>query len=106
MIDIVDKAHIDKCLETDKLVVVMIKAKWCRLCNSMKQPFKRLVQSHGADYADYCMVDFNECKELCKDEFNVSKLPTFKIFKNGEEVFHDTGKAIKKLDQQMTLMGA
>ena len=36
MIEIEDKAHIESCLESDKLVVVMVKAKWCRLCASMK----------------------------------------------------------------------
>jgi len=106
MIDIEDKAHIEKCLETDKIVVVMIKAKWCRLCNSMKQPIARMVKKHGHDNAEYCLVDFNHCQEYCKGDLKISKLPTFKVFKNGEEVFHATGKATKALDEQMTLMGA
>jgi thiol:disulfide interchange protein len=67
MTEIVDKAQIDKTIsESDKIVVVMIKAKWCRLCNSMKQPIDRLVKKHGYDNAEYCLVDFNNCQDYCK----------------------------------------
>ena len=84
----------------------MIRAKWCRLCNSTKPLFNRVVKKHGAANADYCTVDFNHCKDLCKDVLHIDKLPTFKIYKNGEEVWHATGRATKQLDEQLTLVGA
>lgn len=84
--DIGSQDEFAEALKSDKLVVAMFKAKWCRSCKSMGMPFKKLVNKHGGDNIEYCFIDYNACTEVCKEQ-DVTSLPTFKFFKDGLEVF-------------------
>lgn len=68
---------------TNNKVVVQYSASWCGNCRIMKPKFKKLASENGA--ITFVLVDAENSPESRKLA-NVSNLPTFATFVNGELV--------------------
>lgn len=80
-------------LSSNQKVVVKYFADWCGSCRLFSPKFKRL--SNDEQFADIAFVDVNaETSPEARSLSNVTNLPFFAIYKNGELV--DTVAASKE----------
>lgn len=73
--------NLQSVLDSNETVVVQYSAGWCGNCRLMKPKFKRFAED--TENASFVIVDaekFAESRKLA----NVTNLPTFAAFKNGE----------------------
>ncbi|XP_065834878.1 thioredoxin 1-like [Oscarella lobularis] len=68
-----------------KLVIVDFYADWCGPCKRIAPVFEAMVQKEFEGKIDAYKVNADEVEEAV-DEYEVSGLPTFKFFKNGENI--------------------
>ncbi|CEG35665.1 thioredoxin [Plasmopara halstedii] len=69
--------------ETNKALVVDFWATWCKPCLEIAPFFEELCNRYPA--AVFARVDVDELEDVVED-FNVSSLPNFKVFKGGKIV--------------------
>lgn len=72
------------------VVLVEMYASWCPHCQAM-MPVVAEVKEKMAGKADVYQFDVDKFKELA-DELNVQSIPTFIIYKGGEEVWRQAGE--------------
>jgi len=77
------------------LVVVDFFAEWCGPCKKIKPTFVRFAEEF-AGKAFFAKVDVDDNGETAEAE-EISAMPTFKLYKNGEKVTDLTGADEKKL---------
>lgn len=73
--------NLQSVLDSNETVVVQYSAGWCGNCRLMKPKFKRFAED--TENVSFVIVDaekFTESRKLA----NVTNLPTFAAFKNGE----------------------
>ena len=72
----------------DKLVIVDYWAPWCGPCRMIAPALEALAEEHTE--AIVLKVNVDELSEISQNE-GVSGIPTFKAFKNGEELYKFSG---------------
>ena len=98
IIKITSKRHLQEVLKDNPTVVVDYWANWCGPCKVAK---KFLQESHQ-NYPDvvFAMVNIDEQREIAT-ESNVSKLPTFVLYKSQEPVIKREGGLDKSVLDQL-----
>ncbi|XP_035469327.2 thioredoxin [Scophthalmus maximus] len=83
----------------DKLVVVGFKATWCGPCKMIGPYYDQL--SESAEFSDvvFLLVDVDEAARDFAQSSEISAMPTFQFYKNGNMVDHFTGAIRDKLLQ-------
>lgn len=82
------KDNLDETLKSNPLLVVDFWATWCPPCRAMAPMFDKL----GAKHTDFLFakVDVDAQPEIA-EKYQVSSIPTFLFFKNGELVTQAIG---------------
>jgi thioredoxin 1 len=74
---------------TDKPVLVDFYADWCAPCRAMKPVLDNIKASMGDTVAIYKInVDKNQ---MLSERFQIRSIPTLLLFKNGEQVWRQSG---------------
>merc|ERR1712025_214867 len=91
-----DKADFDEQMKQagGKLVVVDFFAVWCGPCKMIAPKLEAM--DAEMDDVVFLKVDVDECDELAK-EHEISAMPTFIFFKNGEKVERFSGANEEKI---------
>jgi thioredoxin 1 len=91
-------------VQSNKLVVVDFSAKWCGPCKRMAPLVEQLAE-RLADKVTFVHVDADELSDVA-DRFNVTSLPTFWFFKDGEQVDDLTvqGASVSTLKESLRQM--
>lgn len=79
---------------TDKPVFLDFWAPWCNPCKGMN-PIVDELESEYQDQIKFIKVNIDKNTELA-DKLEVMKIPTFLLFKDGEQVDKMVGEAPKK----------
>lgn len=89
-------------LQTEKLVLVDFSAEWCGPCKMMKPVLEQL-KSWAGEKAAIVKIDIDK-NVRAATQYHVTVVPTFLLFKNGEQVWRHSGSVdlgtLKKLLQQ------
>src|SRR6056297_1746571 len=81
MLTELEKDNLQEVVDSEGTVIVQYSAGWCGNCRIMKPKFKKLAAENES--STFVMVDaekFPESRKLA----DVSNLPTFALFENGE----------------------
>ncbi|XP_077355619.1 thioredoxin b [Festucalex cinctus] len=80
----------------DKLIVVDFTAVWCGPCKMIGPVFE--AASKQSEYADviFLKVDVDKCDEITA-KFDISCMPTFHFYRNGERIELFSGANADKL---------
>lgn len=77
-------------IESAPLVLVEFYATWCPHCQRM-MPVVKQIKELLEGSADVYQFDIDQYQDLA-DSINVSSVPTFIIYKNGEEKWRESGE--------------
>jgi len=86
--------NFDELIQSSKPVPVHFYAEWCMPCKMML-PILLEVEEDMKDKAQFLKVDVDKEKELAK-RFRILSVPTLIIFKNGEQLWRQSGVMQKK----------
>jgi len=75
--------------QTPKIILICFTASWCGPCKKMK-PFLTELMHKYSKIALFYYVDVDKSSELT-EKFNVSKMPTFAIFKGNVPIITFSG---------------
>lgn len=84
--------NLSQVLKTSNKVIVQYGASWCGNCKITKPKFKHLAEEHTD--VEFIYVDAEMCPES-RAYADVSNLPTFASFKNGNIVAQQQGNKIE-----------
>ena len=70
-------------------VIVDFWASWCPPCRALAPTLEQLSQESGGDFK-VVKVDIDACQDLAA-QYNISSIPTIKVFKNGQVTNTATG---------------
>lgn len=93
---------LDQVVNENDLTVVQYSAGWCGNCRLIKPTFKRLGEEH--ENAAFVMVDAEKLPNS-RQLANVTNLPTFAAFRNGEfvgQVQTNKGDKLKSFIDEVT----
>ena len=82
-----DKHNIHSAIDSGKAVCSILSAKWCGPCKRITPDMNKLADENKT--IQFYYVDVDEWEEIAGEGdggFNVSQLPTFVFYKNGNEV--------------------
>ncbi|XP_078385336.1 thioredoxin-like isoform X1 [Cetorhinus maximus] len=71
-----------------KLVVIDFSATWCGPCQTIKPRFHELAEKNPS--VIFCEVDVDDAPDLA-EQCQISCMPTFHFYKDGERVFDFAG---------------
>lgn len=80
-------------LSKNETVLVDIGAPWCGPCKEMYPIIKEIEKENIFDHVIF--IDFDSNKDL-RDFYNIIKIPTFIIFRDGEQIFRHLGTLSKQ----------
>lgn len=80
-----------KTLQENNLVAVDFFATWCGPCKMFAPTFEKLSQDFNGKL-EFIKIDIDKNNEIA-DNYNVKSVPTFILFKNGNEVARKVGVA-------------
>lgn len=99
LVDVRTPEQFDDILATHSLVCVDFMALWCRKCKYLLPRMRKLAVAHPSVL--FCTVDVNSVAKLPK-RFEIAKMPTFILLRNGEIVQTLIGGASpEKVAQQL-----
>ncbi|KAK1174969.1 thioredoxin-like [Acipenser oxyrinchus oxyrinchus] len=81
-----------------KLVIVDFTATWCGPCKMISPIFELLAEEHKD--VVFLKVDVDEAQDVA-EMCNVSSMPTFQFFKNGQKVEEFSGANKEKLKETL-----
>lgn len=85
-------------LNASKPVVIDVYASWCPPCQQMAPIFEELEKEHSGKYA-FAKLNVDEAREI-SIQLEVSSVPTFVFFKNGQKQGAVTGSMSKEALQE------
>merc|ERR1739848_469396 len=94
MVEIFEQSKFDECLKDNEFVVVDFTALWCGPCRYIGPKFEGLAKKQaesgknlldGEQLVTFVKVDADEAEEI-KKSAEITCFPTFKYYKNGNEV--------------------
>lgn len=95
IIPILDKNDFNKVISSSEIpVFAKFFASWCGPCKTMT-PIVDDLSKKFENQVKFIQINIDICKDISQD-YNVMSIPTFIIFKNGEEV----GRSIGALDYE------
>ena len=80
-----DKTEWDNFKASAKLVVIDYTATWCPPCQMIKPKFEAMSAEEGFANVDFGKVDV-DANATAAAEAGIQCMPTFKFYKNGEEI--------------------
>eukprot|EP00629_Pelagomonadales_sp_RCC1024_P016640 CAMPEP_0119280606 /NCGR_PEP_ID=MMETSP1329-20130426/23048_1 /TAXON_ID=114041 /ORGANISM="Genus nov. species nov., Strain RCC1024" /LENGTH=151 /DNA_ID=CAMNT_0007281201 /DNA_START=156 /DNA_END=607 /DNA_ORIENTATION=+ len=86
-----------------RLLLCDFYATWCPPCRKAAPIYGRLSEQY--DKCDFIKLDVDECKGVARKE-EVSAMPTFKLYKNGEAVYTCTGFDVTTIKAKLEEFGA
>lgn len=78
-----EKNKFDDIIKSNNLVFVKFFATWCNPCKMMAPIVSKLSENFGNKFK-FIQIDIENCENLCRI-YSISSVPTFVVFKNGEE---------------------
>jgi len=79
----------------DKLVLIDFYATWCGSCKTIAPDLEKLAAAHSNVVV--LKVDVDEAEEVAQ-KYDVSAMPTFKLFHKGKEIDMVMGANLPKLE--------
>eukprot|EP01080_Neovahlkampfia_damariscottae_P003251 gene3251-5694_t len=90
------KSQLEKAGE--KYIIVDYWATWCGPCIKIAPLFEKLSNEH--ENVVFLKVDVDECDEI-SEEYGVTAMPTFQVFKNGSMIKEWKGANDTKLTEEV-----
>lgn len=90
-----DLAEFDELIGTAKKVIVDFTATWCGPCKMIGPIFVKLAETPGG--LTFIKVDVDAGSEI-SEKYDISAMPTFKVFQNGKEIDALVGASKDKLE--------
>lgn len=81
--------NFDELIKSDKLVLVDFYAEWCGPCKYM-MPILDSINSELSTKVSIVKIDIDKHSELA-DKYIIKMVPTFMLFKNGKNVWRESG---------------
>lgn len=81
--------NFDKLIQTSQLILVEFYTEWCGPCKMMKPRLLDVAERIG-DQVTIVNLDIDKEKELA-ERFRIQSVPTFIIFKNGKQLWRQSG---------------
>ncbi|MBU6997090.1 MAG: thioredoxin [Theionarchaea archaeon] len=97
--EITDRVFEKEVLSADVPVLVDFWASWCLPCKAIEETLKELEGEYRGK-VKICKLNVDRNK-FTAQKYNISGLPTFIFFKNGEPVFREVAAKSKKELQDM-----
>jgi len=99
MIEINDKAKFDAAIKNNKLVVVDFHATWVGPCKRIAPVLQRLSEDRKDVY--FFKVDVDQAEAIAQ-AYNITGMPTFLFFKDGQKVDELVGANEGQLKAKVT----
>lgn len=90
------KAFTSLLKETKKFVIVKYSATWCGPCRAIAPIFEMYATSPDNSSIVFVSVDVDEAADIA-EKYDISCMPTFQVFKNGEVIDSFSGSSKEKL---------
>ena len=87
------KGYFDSVIQETRPVVVDFHALWCSPCK-MQSPILKEVAAELGDKVRVIKIDVDQNNEIA-GRYNVQSVPTLIIFKNGKQIWRQSGVATK-----------
>lgn len=98
IVHITSPQHFQQVLQSSRIVVVDFWADWCAPCKAIAPFYEKLAeQLSRPNIITFTKVDTDAQKDITQT-YNVTAMPTFKIFKQGRETKSIRGANAKELD--------
>eukprot|EP01123_Difflugia_compressa_P002067 TRINITY_DN1278_c1_g1_i1.p1 TRINITY_DN1278_c1_g1~~TRINITY_DN1278_c1_g1_i1.p1 ORF type:complete len:113 (+),score=18.33 TRINITY_DN1278_c1_g1_i1:30-341(+) len=91
----------DEIIKSNTLVVCDFTASWCGPCRKIAPDFEQLAKQHP--FIKFLKIDIDENAPLAT-RFDISSVPTFYFFKNGERVDEMKGANSELLQQKVSTL--
>merc|ERR1711907_299020 len=95
IIEITDEAQFKELVNGDKPVLVDFFAVWCGPCKRIAPGLAELAQKYPN--VAFAKVDVDDQEDIAQ-EYEVSAMPTFLLFKGGEKVDSVVGASLEKVE--------
>ena len=87
------KANFDSVIQDSRPIIVDFHALWCSPCK-MQSPILKELAAELGDKVRVIKIDVDQNNEIAS-RYNVQSVPTLIIFKNGKQVWRQSGVATK-----------
>ncbi|CEH18705.1 thioredoxin [Ceraceosorus bombacis] len=94
------KSEFDELIKSDKPTIIDFWATWCGPCKMISPIFEKIAEATG-ESATFAKVDVDEQGEIAQ-EVGIRAMPTFLVFKNGQQVDKLLGADPSKLQSIIT----
>lgn len=99
VVEITDQEHFQNVTKDSKLSVVDFSAVWCGPCKRMTPVFAALAEQYN-NQANFYSLDIDEVSEVA-EELDVSAIPCFKFFVDGNEVDQFLGGNVQGFTEKL-----
>lgn len=87
------KSNFQKLIQTDNLVLIDFSAEWCGPCQTLA-PILKDVKSDLGDDVKIVKIDIDKNQAIA-NQFSIRSVPTLILFKNGKEIWKQSGVMTK-----------
>ncbi|HET8839681.1 MAG TPA: thioredoxin [Flavobacteriaceae bacterium] len=87
------KSNFQKLIQTDNLVLIDFSAEWCGPCQTLA-PILKDVKSDLGDDVKIMKIDIDKNQAIA-NQFSIRSVPTLILFKNGKEIWKQSGVMTK-----------